>query len=239
MTPEWAFWLETVNPACLEIAAALRCFDAVVLDMEHGVIDRRSADDLVARARGLGFKAYVRVAAPERVPIQYALDAGADGVILPQIAGLDHAREACAYAKYPPLGSRGMGYNSAMFGGVPADFVEAENRRIACFAMVETPGALRDAAAIAQLPTVDGLFIGPSDLSLARGRGLFGAREADFADFDAVVAAASGKRWGMPATRAETIAYATGKAASLIVIADDLSAMKAGLAQAATLRPTR
>ena len=100
-TPEWAFWLETANAACLEIAATLS-FDAVVLDMEHGVIDQGAADELIARARLLHLKTYVRVAAPQRVPIQYALDSGADGVILPQIIDLAHAREACAYAKYPP-----------------------------------------------------------------------------------------------------------------------------------------
>jgi 4-hydroxy-2-oxoheptanedioate aldolase len=239
--PEWAFWIETVNPSWLEIAAASQAFDAVVFDMEHGVIDDRSADDLVARARLLGLRTYVRVEAPERVAIQRALDAGADGVILPQILNLDHARDVCSYAKYPPRGTRGLGYNRTMFAGMSADFVSAENQRIACFPMIETVGALNDATAIAQLSTVDGLFIGPSDLSLARGRGLFQASESDFEDFSVVVAAAkaAGKRWGMPATRPDTIAYATGQSASLIVIADDLSALQQGLLRAASLKPVK
>ena len=105
--------------------------------------------------------------------------------------------------------------------------------------MIETVGALTDAATIAQLPTVDGLFIGPGDLSLARGRGIFQASDSDFEDFSIIVAAAkaAGKHWGMPATGSNTIAYATELSSSLIVIADDLSALKAGLLHAASLKP--
>ena len=156
--------------------SALVGYDIVVLDMEHGVIAPDAADLLVAHGRRLGLRVYSRVAAPERVPVQKALDSGADGVILPQIAGASHARSAAAFAKYPPLGSRGIGFSRTMdYGVVEAGFTDGENGRTRCFVMIETPGALADCQEIAALATVDGLFVGPGDLSLTRGRGLYRA----------------------------------------------------------------
>jgi 2-dehydro-3-deoxyglucarate aldolase/4-hydroxy-2-oxoheptanedioate aldolase len=177
--PARAFWLETAGFAACEIGALVG-YDIVVLDMEHGVIAPDAADVLIAHAGRLGLRVYSRVAAPERVPIQQALDSGADGVILPQIAGAAHARPVAAFAKYPPLGSRGIGFSRAMdYGGVGAGFTGAENARTRCYAMIETPEALESCAEIAALEAVDGLFVGPGDLSLTRGRGLYQGADAD------------------------------------------------------------
>ena len=70
----------------------------------------------------------------------------------------------------------------------------AENRRTLCYAMIETPGALADVEAIARLDTVDGLFVGPADLSMTRGRGPFKATAKDLADFARVAAVAAACR---------------------------------------------
>ena len=135
----------------------------------------------------LGLTCYIRVASAERLLIQQALDYGADGVVLPQITDASHATVVCAYAKYPPQGTRGVGYSRTMnYGAYTATddaFFAAENRRTVCHAMIETPGALRDVEAIAKLDNVDGLFIGPSDLSMTRGRGSFKFSPEDQADF--------------------------------------------------------
>ena len=112
--------------------------------------------------------------------------------LLPQIVDAAHAEEVCAYAKYPPLGTRGIGYSRAMsygaYDAIDDAFFGSENRRTVCHAMIETRGSLRDVEAIAKLPTVDGLFIGPSDLSMARGRGSFKFSSADEEDFRTVAA---------------------------------------------------
>jgi len=231
--PALAFWLEYPSlPAC-EIAASLG-YRIVILDMEHGVFSREVADSLALACRRLGLIVYSRLATAGRVPVQHALDSGVDGVILPQIADLAHAGAATALAKYPPLGSRGVGYSRTMnYGGVAPGFFRAENRRTACFAMIETPGALRDVAAIARLGTVDGLFIGPSDLSMTRGRGAFQASPADFADFRKVVAAANaaGKPWAIPAPGRAVFAFARRQRANFVTVCDDLSALRTGLSQ--------
>ena len=231
--PALAFWLEYANlPAC-EIAAGLG-YQAVIFDLEHGVIPEAAADDLTIMCKRLGLTVYARVATAGRVAIQHALDSGADGVILPQIAGLEHAREVTAYAKYPPLGTRGVGYSRTMnYGSVPRGFYAAENRRALCLPMIETPGALDDVVAIAGLDTVDGLFIGPSDLSMTRKRGPFAASRADLKDLAAIALAArkAGKVWGVPAPGRKIFDFARREGAAFVTVCDDLTALGAGFAQ--------
>src|SRR5260370_16322744 len=112
------------------------------------------------------------------------------------------------------------------YGGVPADFFQAENRRTVCLAMIETPGALADVGAIAGLNTVDGLFIGPSDLSMTRGRGPFRATEKDFADFARIPAPAikSNKIWAIPAPGRAVFDFSRRHHAAFVTVCDDLSA---------------
>jgi 2-dehydro-3-deoxyglucarate aldolase/4-hydroxy-2-oxoheptanedioate aldolase len=168
------------------------------------------------------------------VAIQHALDCGADGVILPQIEGLEHARAVTAFAKYPPLGTRGVGWSRTMgYGATPPDFFAAENKRTICWPMVETPGALDEVEAIAALDCVDGLFVGPSDLSMTSGRGPYKESAADFADMTRIAKAArkAGKGWALPAPSAKAFAFAVKHGACFVTVSDDLTAMRAGLAQ--------
>ena len=176
-------------------------------------------------------------ASPLRIasPIQQALDAGADTIILPQVRDLDHARAGSAFAKYPSLGLRGMGTpRSLNYGATPGNFVSAENRRTRCLVMIETPGALRDAGEIAKFDTVDGLFMGPYDLSLTRGRGQYKAGSEDRRDARQIAAAAAeaGKFLGMPVGDTKGLAFARSLRADFISIAEDLAALQTGLAHA-------
>src|SRR3546814_833836 len=172
-SPRIAFWLERGDLAACEIAAILG-YELVIVDMEHGAIGSDVLDHTVAHCRASGLACYVRVAAADRVSIQQALDFGAAGVMVPQIDDAEHAAWVSAFAKYPPLGSRGVGFSRTMgYGWVKEGFFDDENRRAVCHLMIETPGALRDVEAIAALETVDGLFIGPADLSMTRGRGAY------------------------------------------------------------------
>ena len=234
--PEIGCWISSPNHWAGEMAAAIG-YTAVLVDLEHGSIGVESADRLIAHSRALGLKVYVRVASPDRVPIQQALDSGAHGLILPQVRDLDHARTGAAFSKYPKRGSRGMGTPRSLdYGDTPDDFVTSENHRTVTFVMIETPGALRDADYIAALDTVDGLFMGPYDLSLTRGRGQYQATKADAADADRIAAAArkAGKLLGMPVGDRDGFKIAKRYGASLVSVAEDLSALNAGLRQAFT-----
>jgi 4-hydroxy-2-oxoheptanedioate aldolase len=227
-------WITTPSHWACEVTAAVG-YDAVFIDLEHGTINPESADRMIAVSRSIGLRVFVRVGGAERVPIQQALDAGAHGLVLPQIESLAHATRSAAYAKYPPLGTRGMGTpRSQAYGDTPSGFVEGENRSTQCFIMIETPGALRDAQEIAALDTVDGLFMGPYDLSLTRGRGQYAVTEADRHDARAIAQAAkaAGKLLGMPLGSDADLAFARSVGADVTTVADDIFALKAGLADA-------
>jgi 2-dehydro-3-deoxyglucarate aldolase/4-hydroxy-2-oxoheptanedioate aldolase len=225
-----AFWLESDHQKACEIAK-LAGYQVVVFDMEHGVLDKTVLDRLVPYCNGIGLETYVRVSEPTRLPIQLALDIGAKGVILPQIADLAHAAVATTYSKYPPLGTRGLGYSRTQeYGAATDDFIDTENATRRCYVMIETATALQDVTAIAGLDCVDGLFVGPGDLSLTRGRGVFGARLADIEDMRAIAAAAkaAGKVWAVAAGHAGYRQAALALSPEFATSADDLSALVMG-----------
>jgi 2-dehydro-3-deoxyglucarate aldolase/4-hydroxy-2-oxoheptanedioate aldolase len=226
------FWLMTASASACEMARDVG-YDIVVLDLEHGTWNPESADRVIALGKALGLTVYARVSGAQRVPIQQPLDAGADAVIVPQIRNLAHAREAASYAKYPPLGTRGIGHGRTnRYAGFSPDFLEAENGRTQCIVMIETQEAFDDVERIAALPVIDGLFIGPGDLSLTRGRGLNRDTPADTADHRRIVEAArgAGKPWSMAAGHPRRRRFAADLGAAFITTTDDLSAVRAGLA---------
>jgi 4-hydroxy-2-oxoheptanedioate aldolase len=224
-------WLQTPSPWVCEILAAAG-YDAVFIDGEHGILSYESIDPILALARSLKLRVFCRVATADRPHIQQALDSGADGVVLPQIRDWAHAREAAEYAKYPPLGSRGMGApRSLNYQDTPPTFVVDENRRTKCFVMIETPRSFAQVAKIAALPTVDGLFMGPYDLSLTRGRGQYQASESDRKDAEiiAISAATEAKLLGMPAFTKDDFVFARNHRAYVVTVADDVSTLMEGL----------
>jgi 4-hydroxy-2-oxoheptanedioate aldolase len=228
--PIMAFWLETDMHKACEIGR-LAGYDAVIFDMEHGTIEEMALDRLVPFCSGLGLASFVRVREANQARIQIAFDCGASGVILPQIRDLEHARLAAAAAKYPPRGTRGMGYSRIQAYGAADDaWVKAQNDKTICYVMIETQGAIRSCEAIAELDCVDGLFIGPSDLSLNQGRGMFSCRKEDVVDMDRIAkaAASKGKLWGAAAGHPQYRSEAMLRGPHLVAVADDLSALKSG-----------
>jgi 4-hydroxy-2-oxoheptanedioate aldolase len=235
-TPEnFMVWLSTPHQAMLEIAHDIG-FRHIVLDIEHGLFDLEATDRIVALGKALGMKMHAKVFGPEAIPIQQALDMGCDSVIIPHISDLEHARRVTLSAKYPPLGNRSFsGTRPARYNVVSPDYYTRENVNTCCYPMVESAAALRDVEAILALPTVDGLFVGPSDLSLDSGRGAYRNTDEDKADLRRIAEAAkaAGKPWIMPAwTRAER-AFATELGASFFVVADEFGSIMSGLMDAA------
>lgn len=230
-----AVWLSTPHQAMIEIARDIG-YGHVVLDIEHGLFDLEAMDRIIALGKALGMTMHAKVLGPEAIPIQQALDMGADSVIIPHIGDVEHARRVTASAKYPGLGKRSFsGTRPARYGGVKPDYYDNENARTRCYPMIEAAAALQDVEAILALPTVDGLFVGPSDLSLDSGRGAYRNTDADKADLRTIAQAArrAGKPWVMPAwSRAERV-LAQELGASLMVVADEYGSIWMGLEDAA------
>ena len=234
MTGDLAIWLSTPHTAMVEIARDLG-FRRVVLDIEHGVFDLDRLDRLVPFARALGMEVHAKILGPEAIPIQQALDLGCDSVIIPHIGGLEHASRTCAAAKYPPLGTRSFaGGRTVAYDAPPDGWFEAENRRQLCFPMIESAAALADIDAILALDTVDGVFVGPSDLALSRGRDRyrFSAEDQEELETIAGAAAAAGKPWIMPGWTAGERILARTLGTAWMVVADETGSIHSGLAAA-------
>jgi len=224
-------WVSQPHFGFLEIAK-LMGISSIVVELEHGTFDLGTLDQFLAVTRALGVRTLAKVIAPTTEAIQQALDFGADAVIIPHLLGIEHAREVTQAAKYPPLGIRSYtGGRVYGYGRPAADAFDKENRRTRCYAMIETAESLEDVEKIAALPTVDGIFPGPSDLSLSRGRGAYSFSEADRFDLVRCARAAftCGKPWVMPAWTPEERQFGVKEGAELLVVASQTMTIRAGL----------
>ena len=165
-------WM-TIPSALLAAQVARLLIEGVALDMQHGMIGFSDAVPMIAAINAAGRPAIVRTLwnAPE-IPGQ-ALDAGAVAVIAPMVNTRAQAELLVRAAKYPPIGARSWGGYTALqaSGLAPGEYLSEANRMTMAFAMVETVEALANVEEIAATPGLDGLFVGPSDLSITLSNG--------------------------------------------------------------------
>lgn len=231
---QFAVWLSDPSFAAAEIARGVG-YGAVVLDIEHGAFDLADLERFIPFVKSLGMEAIAKVLGPERGPIQQALDFGADAVVIPHIENLTHARAVTAFAKFPPLGDRSFaGGRTSSYGGFTDEWIAQQDSRTRCYPMIEDAGALKDVEAILALDTVDGVFVGPSDLSLRRERGAYTRTDGDFADLERVAkaAATAGKAWVLPAWTLQEKEFALRAGADQLVLTMQHGALMAGFAGA-------
>lgn len=145
-------------------------FDGIILDLEHGAHGSEALGPLILAALARGIYPLVRVRSSEPTEIAAALDAGAAGVIVPQIGSVAEAERAVKAARFAPEGNRGANsfVRGAAYSGRTEWFAEA-NRDVAVLLMVEGAGGVAALPEILKLPTLDGIFLGPLDLSHALG----------------------------------------------------------------------
>lgn len=143
-------------------------FDAVVVDMQHGQVYLDQAVPMLQALSATPATPMARVTANQFFEINKILDSGAYGVIVPMIDTADDARRVVDAMRYPPLGRRSFGpARGLLYGG--QDYATHANDELLAFAMIETAQAMTNLEAIAAVPGIDGLFVGPADLSLALG----------------------------------------------------------------------
>jgi 4-hydroxy-2-oxoheptanedioate aldolase len=145
-------------------------FDAVILDMEHGAYGVESLGPLLLAARARGLFPIARVRTNEASSIGAALDAGAAGVLVPQVSSAVAARAAVSAARFAPDGSRGANpwVRAADFTAGPAWFARA-NQDVAAMVMIEGREGIAAVPEILNTPALDAVFLGPVDLSHALG----------------------------------------------------------------------
>ena len=139
-----------------------------ILDCEHGGFDYAEVSRLIMTARLCGLELIVRLANNERKDVVKYLDMGADGLLQPMTNTAEDIRKVADYAKYPPLGHRGISTMRAhtLYAPPPVlEYMPAGNARTKIFAQAETRAGVENIDRILAVPGVSGCFIGPNDLS--------------------------------------------------------------------------
>jgi 4-hydroxy-2-oxoheptanedioate aldolase len=161
-------WLAIPSGFSAEVMA--QCgFDAVTVDMQHGVQDYMSMVQCFQAMQGHPILPMVRVPWLEPGIIGKVLDAGAYGVICPMINSAAEAASLVSYCTYPPMGARSNGPIRAAMYGEATGYQKTANDEIIIMPMIETKQAVENLDAILDVPGLTGVYIGPSDLGFSYG----------------------------------------------------------------------
>jgi len=214
-------------------------FAAVTIDSQHGLWDVASMLSATAAVRQGGAAPVVRVPVGDFALVSRALDFGAEGIIAPMINTAADARAFAAAAKYPPVGERSWGPHRATTLAGLADqsvYLREANGHIVTLAMIETRAALATLDAIVDTPGIDGLFLGPSDLSIALtdGKSLDPLSKDVDRELDRIVAAAqrTGKIAGAYCHSPERAVALAKRGVRFLAVMSDLALLRAGTAAA-------
>lgn len=150
--------------------------DYVLIDTEHSMPSEDSVAAAITAADAAGLVPLVRINQIDRVTVLHPLDYGAQGLIVPAVETVEEVRRLVRYAKFQPVGHRGFcpsrdgawGYDEASLQGVDAYFARC-NRETLLIPQCETVGCLEHIEEITAMEGVDGIFVGPFDLSIALG----------------------------------------------------------------------
>ncbi|MGI4939620.1 MAG: HpcH/HpaI aldolase family protein [Janthinobacterium lividum] len=144
-------------------------WDSVTVDMQHGVQDYQTMVACFQAMQSHPVLPMVRVPWNEPGIVGKVLDAGAYGVICPMINTKAEAEAFVSYCRYPPAGKRSNGPIRAGIYGVGTTYQSTANQEILCLPMIETQEAVDNLDAILDVPGIDAVYIGPSDLGFSMG----------------------------------------------------------------------
>ena len=160
-------WLQIPNSFSAEVMAN-QSWDSLTIDMQHGVVDYPNALQMLQAISTTDVVPMARVNWNEPGQIMKILDAGCYGVICPMVSNRLEAERFVGACMYPPKGYRSYGpVRGLIYGG--GDYGDYANDEILKIAMIETKEALDKLDEIMTTPGLDGIYIGPADLSLAIG----------------------------------------------------------------------
>ncbi|HBV3340462.1 TPA: 2,4-dihydroxyhept-2-ene-1,7-dioic acid aldolase [Klebsiella pneumoniae] len=141
-------------------------YDSLTIDLQHGLVNYADALTMLMSMRASAVGTIVRVPWLEPSSVMKALDAGADAIICPMIDSAEDAARLVSWVRYPPVGVRSYGpTRSGVIHGT--GYGHAANGQVVCMAMIETESGMNNLEAIAATPGLDGIYIGPADLTLA------------------------------------------------------------------------
>lgn len=208
--------------------AAHQNFDCIWFDLEHRAMPEREVQAMLAFFHLFDIDCMLRAPTLEKIRLYRYFEDGAAGLMIPHVSTAERAREIVRAVKFPPLGDRGLDG-----AGLDTDFIiqggegytDAANRETFLVVQIETPEAVENIEEIAAVEGVDGLFIGPADLSLRIKQLPEGSLTIEEAT-DRVAAAAKkhGKAWGQPGFSAEHVKELYERGAQLVNHGGDFGA---------------
>lgn len=228
-----------VDPSVYELVSLLG-FDGIWLDLEHHATSDETASNLMRAARVGVADIIARPAKGEFMRMCRLLEAGAQGIMYPRCDSAEEAAELVRWAKFAPQGERGVdGANGDNpYCAIPmVPYLKAANEQTLLIAQLESPTALDQAAAIAQVPGIDVLMLGPGDLSVLAGIPFQFEHPliTDAYRRVAEAAASAGKWWGTVSGNPQHTQMLLDLGAKFICHGCDLIMVKQGMEQIQSL----
>jgi 4-hydroxy-2-oxoheptanedioate aldolase len=225
--------VHATDPSFYELVS-LMGFDGLWMDLEHHSCSLETAAGLMRAARVGTADMLVRPAKGEFMRMGRILEAGAQGIMYPRCSDAAEAREVVKWAKFAPLGRRGIDSGNAdnPYCLTPLDnYVREANEQTFLVVQLEDPDAVANAREIAEVEGVDVLFFGPGDFSVLSGfPGQFQHPVIEESICKVAAAArAAGKHWGIPVGTPERAKQMLDLGARLLAYGADLIWVKQGL----------
>ncbi len=162
-------WMSMAHISIAEILSSAG-YDWVVIETEHTAIDVSEVFPLIVAIEGRGVIPLVRLAWNDPIQAKAVMDSGASGILVPMINTKKDAELAVKSVKYPPLGERGVGLARAQGYGQKFDeYIRFANEDSLLMIQIEHVEAVKNIDEILSVPGIDGIFIGPYDLSMSMG----------------------------------------------------------------------
>lgn len=166
-----AAWLHLASNISAEIMANAG-FDVLVIDAEHSPVDYQTVLSMCQAIKGTGAIPVARAPWNDLISLKRLLDCGVMGIHVPYVNTAEEAREAVLRCKYPPVGIRGIAGSprAAGFGSNRGKYLDQANDENIVMVAIETPEGIDNLPEIMKVDGVDGIFIGPMDLSTSLGK---------------------------------------------------------------------
>lgn len=214
-------------------------WDSATVDMQHGHIDFASMVQMLTAISTTATVPLVRVPWNEPGAVMRALDAGAYGVICPNVDTREQCERFVGACRYAPIGYRSVGPRRAVLYGGP-DYLAKANETILTAVQVESALALKNVAEIASVKSLDMIYVGPNDLALSLGRDMrVGAADPVVSDaIDKIVAAtkSAGIKSGIYCRNADDAKAMLARGFDLVTVTSDDALLATGAAIAAKFR---
>ena len=143
-------------------------FDFCIVDCEHGSFTTRETSDMIGAGRGVGMPVMVRIPEIRRDHVLHCMEMGASGLLLPNTESADQARRLVDYAKYAPMGHRGVSLSRPHtdFKKVDAaEYMARSNEDTVMICQIESRAGVEHIEEIMDVPGIDAALIGPNDMS--------------------------------------------------------------------------